>query len=340
MAISQAEWAARFDEHLRLERNLSPHSRRAYLGDLRALFDFLDGPERAEFDPLERDYDPGALTRAQLRAYLAHLHREGAARTSAQRRLAGLRAFYRYLHREGLVEQDPTREVRTPSPRRGLPRFLRLEEIRRLLAVPREAGHTFPLRDEALLSTLYGAGLRISELVRLDHEHVELSGQGACLRVVGKGNKTRLAPLGARALERIEVYRAQERPLLAARAKRRPAARAALFLNCQGQRISVRGVRGMVERSALEASLPDWVTPHTLRHSFATQLLENGADLRAIQELLGHASLATTQIYAHVSPAHLVEVYRRAHPSMEGSPPPASSLGPTQGEETATPDAA
>ncbi|MBL4849853.1 MAG: tyrosine-type recombinase/integrase [Planctomycetes bacterium] len=314
MIASQAHWATHFDAYLRLERNLSPHSRRAYLGDVRALFDFLDGPERAEFDPLERRFDPNSLTRLQLRAYLAHLKRGGMARSSTQRRLAGLRTFYRFLHREGHVDKDPTREVRSPAPRRGLPRFLRLAEVRRLLEAPHAAHHSYPLRDEAILGTLYGAGLRISELVRLDHSHVESSGLGACLRVVGKGDKTRLAPLGARALERIERYREQERPLLAARAKRRPATRVALFLNCQGQRLGVRGARALVERSALDAGLPNWVTPHTLRHSFATQLLENGADLRAIQELLGHASLATTQIYAHVSPAHLIDVYRQAHP--------------------------
>lgn len=318
---SQAHWASEFESHLRQERNLSPHSTRAYLGDLRALFDYLDGPERAEFDPLEREFDPTTLTRLQLRAYLAHLKREGIARSSVQRRLAGLRTFYRFLHREGHVDSDPTREVRTAAPRRGLPRFLRLAEVQRLLAAPRDHQHSYPLRDEAILSTLYGAGLRISELVRLDHEHLEASGAGACLRVLGKGGKARLAPLGARALERIERYREQERSLLAARAKRRPAARAALFLNCQGQRLSARGARGMIERSAREAGLPEWVTPHTLRHSFATQLLENGADLRAIQELLGHASLATTQIYAHVSPAHLIEVYRQAHPRSESAEP-------------------
>ena len=300
MIASQAQWASEFETHLRQERNLSPHSTRAYLGDLRALFDYLDGPEQAEFDPHEREFDPTTLTRLQLRAYLAHLKREGIARSSVQRRLAGLRTFYRYLHREGHVDSDPTREVRTAAPRRGLPRFLRLAEVQRLLEAPRLG----------------------------QHEHLESSGTGACLRVLGKGSKTRLAPLGARALERIERYREQERSLLGARAKRRPANRAALFLNCQGQRLSARGARGMIERSAREAGLPEWVTPHTLRHSFATQLLENGADLRAIQELLGHASLATTQIYAHVSPAHLIEVYRQAHPRSESAEPAAETPEP------------
>ncbi|MGE0707796.1 MAG: tyrosine-type recombinase/integrase [Planctomycetota bacterium] len=316
MERSQAHWLDALRRHLSVERNLSPHSLRAYAGDLRALFDFLDGPEAAEADPHERAFDPAGLTRADLRAYLAELRRRGLERATVQRRLAGVRAFYRHLVREGLVEDDPTRRVRTPAQRRRLPRFLRLDEVRLLLAAPCEHQHPFPLRDEALLATLYGAGLRVSEACALDlgdlAPTIEGPEGGTCLRVQGKGRKERLAPLGARSAGRVDRYVREERAALLARARRLPPARAALFLNKDGRRLGVRGARAMVERSVREAGLPDWVTPHTLRHSYATHLLENGADLRAIQELLGHASLATTQVYAHVSPAHLVEVYRRA----------------------------
>jgi len=311
---TQAEWQQAFAQHLRVERNLSEHSLRAYLGDLGELCAFL-GP--AELDPHERPFDPAALRRSDLRAFLAELRRRGQERSTVARRLAGLRAFYRFLSREGWVSEDPTREVRSPGKDKRLPRFLRVDEVRRLLAAPSEHAHPFPLRDEALLATLYGAGLRVGELVRLDLDHLA----AGCLRVLGKGRKERLAPTGQKCEARVERYLSEERPQLLTRAKRRPPARLALFLNKNGGRLTARGARGVVERSVREAELPDWVTPHTLRHSYATHLLENGADLRAIQELLGHASLATTQIYAHVSPAHLAEVYRRAGLGERESPP-------------------
>jgi site-specific recombinase XerD len=311
MTRSQAAWIADFARFLHVERNLSAHSLRAYLGDLRALFDFLDGPLE-DRDPHERPFDPGSLTRNHLRAYLGELRRRGLERTTVQRRLAGLRAFYGYLQREGWVSEDPTRRVRSPAERRPLPRFLRVEQVRQLLAAPQANAHATPHRDEALLAVLYGAGLRVSEAVGLDLGDLQRSGESACLRVKGKGRKVRLSPLGERSMARIERYRLLEREGLLARAKRRPPARSALFLNRNGRRLSARGARTVVARSVAEAELPEWVTPHTLRHSYATHLLENGADLRAIQELLGHASLATTQIYAHVSPAHRIEVYRKA----------------------------
>lgn len=292
-----------FLEHLRVERNLSPHSLRAYGADVRALFDHLDGPDAG--DHAERSFQPDALDRADLRSFLGSLRAAGLARSSVQRRLAGLRTFYRTLRTLELCEQDPTQLVRTAPRRPGLPRFLRAEEVQRLLSGPSQ-GAAWPLRDEAILATLYGAGLRIAELSGLDLPDVE----GPCVRVAGKGRKERLAPMGRRAAGVIRRYRAAERPALLERARRAPA-REALFLNKNGRRLGVRGIRRLVERHVTAAGLPEWVTPHTLRHSYATHLLENGADLRAIQELLGHASLATTQVYAHVSPAHLVEVYGR-----------------------------
>ncbi len=299
-----------FDEHLRVERNLSPHSRRAYLGDVRELAAWLEGEGRGVGALVDAALHPERVDRAVLRRYLAALRGRGLARASVQRRLAGLRAFWRHLRARGIAAADPTRLVRTPARKAGLPRALRVEEVRTLLEAP-APGDPWPRRDRALLATLYGAGLRVSEAVALDEAQLE---DGACVRVRGKGRKERLAPLGRRAAEAVAEYRRAERPGLAARARRR-APSEALFLNKNGGRLSVRAAHAIVVRCARRAGLPDWVTPHTLRHSYATHLLENGADLRAIQELLGHASLATTQVYAHVSRAHLLEAYARAHPT-------------------------
>jgi integrase/recombinase XerC len=302
-----------FCGHLSLERNLSPHSLRAYAGDVRELILHLAQPQgEVEAEAaLTRAFDPDGVDRLQLRGYLAALRRRGLAASSVQRRLAGLRTFYRWLRREGLAHQDPTRQVRLPAKRRRLPRFLRVDEAKRLLEAP-GPDDGFPLRDRAVLATLYGAGLRIAELAGLCVPDLVLAdGELPCARVRGKGRSERLAPLGRRAQEELHRYLGDERRTLLTRA---PRSHGAVFLNKNGNRMGVRGLRRLVTRYVQRAGLPEWCTPHTLRHSFATHLLENGADLRAIQELLGHASLATTQVYAHVSSAHLVEVYRSAHP--------------------------
>jgi integrase/recombinase XerC len=314
-----------FLDHLRLERNLSEHSLRAYAGDVRELF----AHEAGGADPDQAGpFDPDSLDRQSVRRYLAALRGRGLAASSIRRRLAGVRTFYRYLTRAGLAREDPTRRVRTPRRPRTLPRCLRVEEVRRLLLAP-APGDGYPARDRAFLATLYGGGLRVSEAAGLDLgdlllaegrlqdaaslDHVAPDASLAT-RVRGKGRKERLAPLGRRAGAALVAYLRDERPRLLARG-RPPVDASALFLNKNGRRFGVRGLRRLVERYAQREGLPEWVTPHTLRHSFATHLLENGADLRAIQELLGHASLATTQIYAHVSPAHLLDVYARTHPS-------------------------
>ena len=295
-----------FLDHLRVERNLSAHSLRAYAIDVRALLTHLE-PEGAPVDLARVD-------RLELRRFLAGLRRRGLAKASVQRRLAGVRTFFRYLCAAGYVEADPTQHVETPRRERRLPRFVGVEELRRLLEAPAE-GDPWWRRDRAALATLYGGGLRISEAHGLDLSDVDLIDPGCpAARVRGKGRKERLAPLGRRAGRALVEYLTHERPSLA-----RGRGETALLLNCRGQRLSVRGLRRVVVAYARRAQLPEWVTPHTLRHSFATHLLENGADLRAIQELLGHASLATTQIYAHVSPSHLVEVYERAHASLAAS---------------------
>lgn len=314
-----------FLDHLRVERNLSPHSLRAYAGDVRELFAHLDAEAGRADDagPLTGTFAPAAVDRTTMRRFLARLRERGLAQSSVQRRLAGLRTFYRYLRSEGLAgEEDPTRQVRSPPRPRRLPRYLRVDEVRRLLEAP-QAADGLPGRDRAILATLYGAGLRIAELAGLDLEDVLRAGGAPCARVRGKGGGERLAPLGRRAAGAIARYVEAERPRLGGRGP--DAGQPALFLNKNGGRFGVRGLRRLVERYVRRCALPDWVTPHTLRHSFATHLLENGADLRAIQELLGHASLATTQIYAHVSTAHLVQVYARTHPRGTNSAPARAS---------------
>lgn len=319
MAHTRGEVLQRFLEHLRVERDLSPHSLRAYAGDVRDLFRFL-APEGQ--DPLEGPFEPRTLDRAGLRRFLARLKARGLAQTSIQRRLMGLRTFWRWLRQAGLVEEDPTRQVRSPPRPRRLPRVLREEEVDRLIGSPDEREERSPLRDRALLETLYGAGLRIAELAGMDLDDL-IAGEHPVLRVRGKGRKERLAPVGRAAWEAVQTYLREERPRLARRARSEPRA---LFLNRDGGRLGVRGVRRRVQRHATRMGLPAWVTPHVLRHSFATHLLERGAELRAIQELLGHASLATTQVYAHVSTAHLAEVYKRTHPRAQDpaqpEPPP------------------
>jgi len=301
---SPEELVEAFRTHLLVERNLSPHSARAYLGDVRDLFGFL-----REAEGFVERFDPDALTRHELRRYLAHLRRRDMSQTSIQRRLAGLRTFYRFLIASGRATLDPARQIRAPRRSRKLPRFLRPAEVERLLSAP-SADDPFPARDRAVLATLYGAGLRIAELAGLNASDVIASPDGSlpCLRVRGKGRAERLAPLGRRAHDALLRYEAGERAELVRRAT------PAVFLNKHGRRFGIRGLRRLVTLYVARAGLPEWVTPHTLRHSYATHLLENGADLRAIQELLGHASLASTQIYAHVSRGHLTAAYRAAHP--------------------------
>jgi integrase/recombinase XerC len=296
-----SHYVERFLEHLRVERNLSPHSLRAYEGDVRELLEFLGKAGDAPFEP-------DAVTRDQMRSFLAKLHEREMARASIQRRLAGVRAFWKFLVRSGLATSEPAAEVRAPRRGRSLPRCLGEPDVQKLLEAPNE-GDGFPLRDRAILETLYGAGLRVSELAALDTDGLTRDATGsACVRVSGKGRKERLAPLGSVALEAIDAYLARERAPLA-----RPAERA-LFVNKNGTRMGVRGIRRLVVRYASRAGIQSGASPHTLRHSFATHLLDRGADLRAVQELLGHSSLATTQVYAHVSSRRLVDAYATAHP--------------------------
>jgi len=287
-----------FLRHLRCERNLSPHTVRAYGGDLDRFVAFLGSEDRL----LGAGVDLGLLRR-----FLATLHTRGYEKTSMARTLACLRTFYDYFLRRGEIDANPVRQVRTPRLDKKLPNFLEESEMKGLLEST--SGDTLSdLRDRALLETLYGGGLRVSESTGLDLPDLQLDEHFALVR--GKGGKERLAPLGTCAAQAIEAYLPERSHHL----ERLESDTAAVFVNKNGTRLNVRSVRRILDHRAMLSGLRKRVTPHTLRHSFATHLLNRGADLRAVQELLGHASLTTTQIYTHVTTHRLKEVYDQAHP--------------------------
>lgn len=252
--------------------------------------------------------DPDEVVATVLRRYLAHLEEHGYARSSMARKASSLRSLYALLRRRGMVETDPTRFL--DSPRRGvaLPRVLRPDQVAALIAAP-DPADPIGLRDRALLELLYGSGARVSEACGLDVGAVDLDLRQ--VRLFGKRRKERIVPLGAPALDTLQAYLRDGRPALAERSDRSPAP--ALLLDGRGSRLDPRGARRAVTRAARIAGLGH-VTPHTLRHSYATHLLEGGADLRSVQELLGHSSLGTTQRYTHLSRGRLQEIYAETHP--------------------------
>ena len=292
-----------FARHLRDEQRVSPHTLRNYLSDLEQFGAFL----KALF--------PGGATPEQvdlltLRAYLGHLHQRGLTRATVGRKLASLRSFLRFLHREGLIGANPARTLFTPRQVKKVPRVLTEDEAARLMEEPKEQGprgsHLAVLRDRAMLELLYATGMRASELAGLDLERLHLADRVA--RVLGKGRKERIVPFGEPAARALEAYLAARRAVGALPGS------GPVFLNPRGARITTRTLQRVVERAVLKASLEKDASPHTLRHSFATHLLARGADLRAIQELLGHASLSTTQKYTHVATAQIKALYDSAHP--------------------------
>ncbi len=283
-------------------RDASPHTRRAYATVVGAYLAWLD----------EREVDWRRPSRADLRAYLARLS-DGVARSSVGQRLAALRSFYRFTSRNGWTESDPWRSIATPRMPRRLPRVLEVEEVERLLdAIDPSPADPLALRDRAIVETAYAAGLRISELAGARLGSLDLK-RGE-IRVIGKGRKERVGLLGRPAREALSAYLANGRPILVGRADPSADPPAEVFLNHRGRALGTRGLRLRLDGLRARAGLPLGVSPHTLRHSFATHLLDGGADLRVVQELLGHESLATTQIYTHVSPSRLRAAYEGAHP--------------------------
>ncbi|MEX2120802.1 MAG: tyrosine recombinase XerC [Pirellulales bacterium] len=291
---------ARFLDYLRVERNASPLTIKSYREDLAALAAYLAEKQG-------RPADPATITTLDLRGYAAWLHEAGYARTTIARRLASLRSFYRFAQREGWTRGNPAKPLRNPRKNRSLPHFLSTAELARLLEVP-PAAEPLGVRDRAILETLYSAGLRVSELVGLNDG--DWDREAGVVRVRGKGRRERLAPIGsfaAKALLRwLRVRRLSPREP--------EGGSAPVFVNKFGRRLTTRSVGRLLEKHLAASGLDRRTTPHTLRHSFATHLLDRGADIRSVQELLGHKSLVTTQIYTHLSTANLRAAYEKAHP--------------------------
>ena len=289
-----------FLRYLKIERNSSELTLKSYGEDFGSLLDYFR-------DRVGETPEPGLVHIAQLRGYVSYLHECDYARTTIARRLASLRSFFRYCQREGLVTANPTKALRTPKVGRKLPHFLTTEQVIKLLESP-PANEVDGLRDRAILETLYSAGLRVAELVSLNVS--DWDNDANIVRVFGKGRKERIAPIGRHAAKALYRY-------LDVR-KVNPEAsdddRDAIFLSRLGTRLTTRSIGRMLEKYLLLTGLDKITTPHTLRHSFATHLLDGGADLRAVQELLGHKSLTTTQIYTHVSTKRLRDTYENAHP--------------------------
>jgi integrase/recombinase XerC len=285
-----------FFDHLRAERQASSHTIRSYRDDLELYSGYL-----AEVQG--EDANPAAVDPARLRRYSAWLSGRGYAPSTIARRLASLRSFFRFLRRAGLVTADPAAGLRNPKQAKRLPRLLRVDQVIRLLeAVPTETAAG--IRDRAMLETLYGGGLRVGELVGLNL--ADLDGESDLVRVRGKGRRERLNPVGATAAAWLRRWI----PLRAPKHLHEPA----LFLNQRGTRLTARSVGRLFEGHMVRAGLVDAASPHTLRHSFATHLLDGGADLRSVQELLGHRNLTTTQLYTQVTQDRILDIYHEAHP--------------------------
>ena len=290
------EHIARFLIYLQVERHASPHTIAAYSADLAAFGEFLEA----------RGESWNRADRSTIRAYLASLSAAGLSRRSCARKVSALRSFYKVMHRDGHVDHDPMLGIQSPKPARNLPSFLTPEQAATLLA-SQTGDDPQDLRDRALVELLYASGLRVSELVALNLGQVDVQLKEA--RIIGKGRKERVVVIGQAALTSLQDYLDRGRPALATRP-----GEPALFLNRFGGRLSDRSARTIVEEWRKKAGLPQHISPHTLRHSFATHLLDGGADLRVVQELLGHASLNTTQVYTHVSQTESRRAYDRAHP--------------------------
>jgi integrase/recombinase XerD len=285
-----------FLDHLRVERGLAENTLLAYASDLRRLQAFCEGRGRG----------PLALAQRDIADFTSTLHEEGLTSRSVARAIHALRGFYRFAVREGRLEADPMENLKAPRPFKPLPRYLTGRQVEALLAAP-DVVTPLGLRDRAILELFYATGLRISEVIGLAPRDLDLD--LGLVRAFGKGRKERLVPLGSEAQAWVRRYLAEARPLLGG--ARRDGA---VFLGRGGRRLTRMGLWGIVRRHAVASGVQDVLTPHVLRHSFATHLLEHGADLRALQAMLGHADISTTQIYTHVSRERLRRVYDQFHP--------------------------
>ncbi|MCM8776209.1 MAG: tyrosine recombinase XerC [Candidatus Omnitrophica bacterium] len=279
--------------YLQTEKNASPHTVKNYGGDIREFFEFL------------KEKAPEEVTYLDIRSFLAHLKNANYCKNSIARKLASIRSFFKYLARENVLKANPASGIQTPKREKKLPVFLTTEEMTSLLEAPKK-NKWDEKRDKAILEMLYSSGLRVSELVGLNHEDVDFF--SGLVRVRGKGKKERIVPIGPMALKAIQDYLEYRPPKDDANQKK------PIFVNRSWGRLTDRSVRRMIFKYARRINLKKEISPHTLRHSFATHMLDRGADLRSVQELLGHQHLSTTQIYTHVTTKRLKEVYETAHP--------------------------
>ncbi len=323
-----------FLHYLKFEKRFSEHTAKCYGADLAQFAEFLfAASEGVPSDPLSLSHQGGGAATAvatrveqeidqrlltvdpnDARAYLAHLNEKGYSKATIARKLATLRSFYKFLVKTNRCSANPLSAIRTPKQDKKLPRFLEYEEIKRLLEAP-STESWLGARDRAILETLYSTGIRVSELVGLNMDDIDFLSE--VIHIRGKGKKERIAPISSSALQAIQHYmefrnkRAQSNSHFDAKV---------LFVNKHGQRLSTRSVRRKMDKYLKAAGLDSAISPHTLRHSFATHMLNNGADLRSVQELLGHQSLSTTQVYTHLTTRKLKEVYESAHPREHAGP--------------------
>ncbi|MDB5302107.1 MAG: Tyrosine recombinase XerC [Phycisphaerales bacterium] len=308
-----------FLDYLRLEKHFSDYTVKSYGADLIQFGQFLAGEigpastaspagaNQAKVTPHEVDERAVACEPLTVREFLAYLYGQNYTKSTTARKLATLRSFYKFLIRRGIVSASPLITIRTPKQEKRLPKCMDLEQVQKLLEAPGD-NDLLAARDRAMLEVLYSSGIRVSELVELETQDLDL--QEGVLRVRGKGRKDRLTPIGSQAIKALQRY--FELRALEPRCQGAHAAR--VFLNKHGESLSTRSVRRKLDKYLVQAGLDPGISPHTLRHSFATHLLNNGADLRSVQELLGHQSLSTTQIYTHLSTSRMKEVYDSAHP--------------------------
>lgn len=292
------EHVKRFKNFLTSERNYSEHTVRAYTTDLLEFASFLEKRQAAVGEKL----DISGVEEIDIRAYVAWLYRRNS-RTSISRKLASVRSFFEFLLREGVVQNNLAKLVPTPKGEKRLPSFLTVDEIFKLVDTPKKDG-VLDSRDRAMLELFYSSGLRVSELVGIKLDDLNLA--GSMVKVLGKGGKERIVPLGSKAVEALQLYLLKREEL--------NSKEDFLFLNSRGYRLTSRSVGRIVKKYAVISGVPKNVSPHVLRHTFATHLLGGGADLRAIQDMLGHKSLSTTQRYTHTSVERIMDVYDKAHP--------------------------
>jgi integrase/recombinase XerC len=319
-----------FLDYLKLEKHFSEYTVKSYGADLIQFGQFLSGEigqSHATASPLVQDRTLSLdekqvkLETTVIREFLAYLYGQNYTKSTTARKLATLRSFYKFLIRRGHLTTNPLASIRTPKQEKRLPKCLDLEQVQKLLDAPGD-GDLLSARDKAMLEVLYSSGIRVSELVELEMGDIDL--QEGVLRVRGKGRKDRLTPIGSQAIKALQKYlemRAMEPKCQNSRNASR------VFLNKHGESLSTRSVRRKLDKYLQAAGLDPGISPHTLRHSFATHLLNNGADLRSVQELLGHQSISTTQIYTHLSTSRIKQVYDSAHPRADQSTIPHPAHG-------------